>query len=398
MADLNTALEHFEAADANLKKLERLWDQIAAHIPSGPAFGSPPEYDALCFAFRRVLAALPAINGFRVEDRLHEYNAIGQMRLDALEIDDIACQLAVDDTVNEQGRVLQEYRLMLEAERRDLIRDRLLELIEQVDAIVPRLTEVARGRAPTERMETFSEPDWSTLNASISEIDALLGSTPRAPNWGLLRKHLSFGMVCDLSDIRRADWPNARKHLLSGLYGESDPVPIRVPDLAKVVASRPQGSVPTKLDWSALSDENFERLIFLLISETSGYENPEWLQHTHAPDRGRDISAFRVENDPLLGVKRYRVIIQCKHWLSKSISPREIETARVQMPLWEPPRVDQLIVATSGRFTADDISVVEKHNQADKALNIALWPESHLEVLLASRPHLIGEFLLKRVR
>jgi len=41
---------------------------------------------------------------------------------------------------------------------------------------------------------------------------------------------------------------------------------------------------------------------------------------------------------------------------------------------------------------------VEKHNQADRALQILLWPEGHLELLLASRPHLIGQFMLKRLK
>ena len=67
------------------------------------------------------------------------------------------------------------------------------------------------------------------------------------------------------------------------------------------------------------------------------------------------------------------------------------------MELWQPPRVDRLIFATSGRFTADAISLIEKHNQSDRALAIYMWPESHIERLLAARPHLIGQFMLKRV-
>jgi Restriction endonuclease len=168
--------------------------------------------------------------------------------------------------------------------------------------------------------------------------------------------------------------------------------------LGALVAARPQGTVTTKLDWSVLSDEDFERLIFLLIADTPGYENPQWLQHTHAPDRGRDLSVTKVENDPLAGVRRYRIIIQCKHWLSKSVSPADVNAARGQMELWQPPRVDQLVIATTGRFTADAISLVEQHNQADRALHISMWAETHLERLLAARPHLIGDFRLKRTQ
>jgi hypothetical protein len=96
MADLDAALRKFEATESNLEKLEKLWRQIESHIPSGPAFGYPPEYEKLCLAFRRILPALPAIDGFRVEDRLHGYDEVGQMRLDALEIGEIEAQVRSD--------------------------------------------------------------------------------------------------------------------------------------------------------------------------------------------------------------------------------------------------------------------------------------------------------------
>src|SRR5690242_9858735 len=104
MADLDAALQYFEATEGNLKKLEKLWSQIESHIPSGPAFGSPPEYDELCLTFRQILGAMPAIDGFQVEDCLHDYDAIGQMRFDALEIGEIEAKVSVENAVSEQGR------------------------------------------------------------------------------------------------------------------------------------------------------------------------------------------------------------------------------------------------------------------------------------------------------
>ena len=65
------------------------------------------------------------------------------------------------------------------------------------------------------------------------------------------------------------------------------------------------------------------------------------------------------------------------------------------MKLWEPPRVDVHVIATSGRFTSDAVAVVEKHNQSDSALRVEMWAESHLERLLASRPGIIAEFGLR---
>jgi len=396
MADLDAALRQFEATEANLEKLDKLWSQIENHIPDGPAFGNPPEYDELCLAFRQILHALPAIDGFKVDDQLHDYSAIGQMRLDALEIDEIEAKVSVENCVSEQGRLLREYRFKLQTKRRELTRDRMLGLIDDVDGMLRQLGTVVEGKESNEHVSAFSEVAWSNLRETVAEVHTLLGSAERPARWGDLSRHLHFGVVGDLADIQRFDWPQVKAELRSTLYGQHDPIPVGVSDLGEIVAARPRGRVPTRLNWSILSDEDFERLMFLLIAEAKGYENPEWLQHTHAPDRGRDLSVTVVENDPLAGVRRYRVIIQCKHWLSRSVSATDVSDVRGQMELWQPPRVDRLIIATSGRFTVDAIALIEQHNQADRALNIGMWPDSRLELLLAARPHLIGQFGLKR--
>jgi hypothetical protein len=57
--------------------------------------------------------------------------------------------------------------------------------------------------------------------------------------------------------------------------------------------------------------------------------------------------------------------------------------------------VNVLVIAATGRFTADGVAAIEKHNASDSALKIEMWPESHLERLLASRPALIAEFALR---
>jgi hypothetical protein len=224
----------------------------------------------------------------------------------------------------------------------------------------------------------------------------LLGSAlPRPSRWSDLQRHLAFGMVLDLRDIIRMDWPSVKSGLTKGLYDQDEPIPVEVEDIGTLAATQPTGTVSTKLKWESLDDEGFERLIFALISSTPEYENPAWLTKTKAPDRGRDLSAIRVLKDPLTGALRSRVIIQCKHWLSKSVSATDVAMVKEQMALWDPPKVDVLIVSTSGRFSADAVALIEKHNQSDRALKIEMWPESHLESLLAARPGLIAEFRLR---
>jgi hypothetical protein len=314
------------------------------------------------------------------------------MHLDARELGDIESQISVSKVLSEQGRSLADYRRRLQAKRRELVRDRLVELIDSVDGSLTALYAQAGASRVNDRLDTA---DWTDLKTSIDEIDTLLGSESRPSRWADLRRHLHFGMVQDLLDIQTLDWPSVKVGIRSGMYGEDEPLPMSVSELGALLASKPTGPVAHSLRWKVLTDEGFERLIFNLILNTDGYQNPKWLQKTRAPDRGRDLSVTRATPDALCGVRHSRVIIQCKHWLCRSVGPDEVGLCRTQMELWQPPRVDELIIATSGRFTGDAVALIDQHNQADRALTITMWPESHLEAVLASRPYLIAEFGLR---
>jgi hypothetical protein len=269
------------------------------------------------------------------------------------------------------------------------------DLIARIDHTVGLLGELELV-GDRELNEDIKGEDWEKLRSQVQEIEMLLGSAlQRPPRWSDLQRHLAFGMVLDLRDIIRMDWPSVKSALTKGLYDQDEPIPVEVEDIGTLAATQPTGAVSTRLKWESLDDEGFERLIFALISSTSGYENPAWLTKTKAPDKGRDLSVVRVLNDPLTGVLRSRVIIQCKHWLSNSVSPTDVATVKEQMALWDAPKVDVLIIATSGRFSADAVALIEKHNHSDHALKIEMWPESHLESLLAARPALIAEFRLR---
>jgi hypothetical protein len=84
------------------------------------------------------------------------------------------------------------------------------------------------------------------------------------------------------------------------------------------------------------------------------------------------------------------VIIQAKHWRAQSVAPRDIQEALASLPTWEPPPIAALIIATSGRFTAAAVAVVERRNADLMRPHIELWPENRLESLLSARPDLMG--------
>ena len=393
---LNHALRQFELTEANLVRLEKLWQKIEGELPDGPAFGTHPEYDEWCMAFKQILAKLPAVDGYRVEDCLYEFDEAGQMWLDAMELGEFEARVSVSRDLAEQGRQLREYRLNFQAKRRQLVRGRLVELMGELDHILAQFDSRSSGYRDSSNVTIKA---WRQLREVVNEVDTLLGSGSRPVQWSTLQRRQSDAndgqAAMELMEAAFRVWPSVRDSLSDGLYGEFDPIPVGADDLGEVVIENPPGSVSSKLKWSVLDDEEFERLVYKLISEAAGYENVQWLQKTHAPDRGRDISADRVHADTLGSVRRFRTIVQCKHWLSKSVGSSDVGQARHAMELWQPPRVDVLVIATSGRFTADAVAMVEHHNQSDKALAIEMWPESHLEILLAARPHLIGEFGLR---
>lgn len=390
---LNAALRIFEATEANLVKLERLWQEIESVIPSGVAFLEDSGYENNCMDFENVLTSLPKIDGWKPNIYLMSLHEIGQSRFDAMEVGEIECQISVENQIYEPAKLIREYRHKFDRKRRELVRDALQSAIYDIDEDLRDLAIELEGEY--EINDAVTRASFADFKSHVAEIDTLLGSEPRPSKWADLHRHLHFGLLSDLQDIIKHDWPSVKSGIRKSMYGEKEPIPIEIEDLGNLVSSKPTGPIVTKLNWENLSPDNFERVIFALISSEKGYENPEWLMKTNAPDRGRDLSVLRVHNDPLGGVFRHRTIIQCKHWLSKSVSVSDIAELKEQMKLWEPPKVDIHVIATSGRFTSDAVALVEKHNQSDSGLRIEMWPESHLERLLSSRPSLIAEFGLR---
>jgi hypothetical protein len=391
---MNSALRQFEAAEANIEKLERIWGEMQPLIPSDISFGRDSKYEDGRRAYTDVLVALPKIDGWKPESLPPDLYALAQNRLDAREIEEISAIVSVEESATAPGLEIAEYRYRLNKKRRTLVRAALQELMASVDECLKVLR--ARYESDFALPKDIDPAEWEELKEEIQQIEMLLGgSLPKPPRWSDLHRHLHFGMTGDLRDIVKHDWPQAKAGLSKGLYDENEPIPVEVEDIGTLAASHPTGPVTTKLKWNILTAENFERLIFSLISSAKGYENPEWLMHTNAPDRGRDLSVTRVVDDPLAGVMRSRVLIQCKHWTTKSVSVADVSELKDQITHWEPPKVDVLVIATSGRFTSDAVAYIEKHNGSDRALRIEMWPESHLERLLASRPSVIADFGLR---
>ncbi|OJF10772.1 hypothetical protein BG844_30295 [Couchioplanes caeruleus subsp. caeruleus] len=359
-------------------------------LPIGPSGGSTPEYEDLTRTWGDLLRGLPKIDDWTITERLPDMHAIGMAYLEYAEFGEPPFGLM--DASDAPGKALAEYRHRLNRARRRAVRDRMQELVTKVDTLLPQLL----ADVPRDSLERLEDARASEVDAAIAEIERLMGATAsRRGRWSDLHRHMHFGQGHDWHDIYELDWPTLKPDIEAAMFSEDDPLPVPDIDLGRAASQRPVGGASTKLSWNKLDPDVFERLLHDLLRNLPGYQNVQLLMKANAADRGRDISAERVLHDGAGGVRTERVIVQAKHWLSKSVPPEEITSALTRITLWEPPVVRGFVVATSGHFTPDAVAWVERHNEAGKVPFIDLWPEPRLTTMLSERPWLVAEYGLR---
>ena len=311
------------------------------------------------------------------------------LRFESAEVGEPEAVTSAEEAIDLPGAHLRQYRRLFDAARRSVVRSRIIEVVSEIDS---HLTETQRDLEHT----SLTDRAWDRLRSLFGELERLVGTTiPRRGRWGDFSRHLYFASEGDFDDIVNMDWPSVKANVQENLYDDDEPIPVPLTDLGLLAKTKPTGPVSTGLHWERLDDGGFERLIFELMRTTDGYENVNLLMNTHAPDKGRDVHAQRVVTDPLAGTIRQRIIVQCKHYRAQSVSRNEAITSLETAKLWEPPRLDTFIIATSGRFASGAVEWAEKRNEDREVPMVFLWPESHLEALLAQRPALVAQFNLR---
>lgn len=390
--ELDSLLTTFDKVAVNLEKLERVWERAKPYVPDDPHLGSVPEYQSLSRAWDDLLPGLPPIDGWRIAEGLPDIDGLGQMFLDYAEIGELprgawAIASRPEEDLTKYRHLLDRARRRTIASRLTVLTERISELIRDVSSGLP-TREAWLAEAPGKRVR-IDTPATSEINDSLEEMERLLGQTvERRGRWGDLRRHLRFGEVNDWLDISESDWQSVQWDIEAAKVGDADPIPVPDIDLGAAGADDPTGGATTALNWSALQPDDFERLLFDVLRNLDGYENVDWLMKTNAPDRGRDISLQRVVPDAGGFIRNERVIVQAKHYTSKSLGPTDVQGALASLSLWEPPAIRFLIIATSSRFSSDAVAIADKHNDLGKQPYIELWPNSRLETLLAQRPKL----------
>ena len=132
MSDLNDVLKKIEATEANLAKLDRIWREIAAMLPSvnigllgGTIAGveDEPRYQELKRNFEHIRKAMPMLDGFVISNCIVPCESILQNMFDLAELDELSASLDYQYSLTRQGEVLSEYRFRLNVKRRDLARE-----------------------------------------------------------------------------------------------------------------------------------------------------------------------------------------------------------------------------------------------------------------------------------
>lgn len=380
--ELTDLLDAFDRTSANVTKLEAVLERAQPYMPSmGSVSKSDAEYDDLARAWADLLEGLRPIDGWTVTAGLPDIDELSQTFIQWMELGEPA-PFSLYDDVEQPARELTEYKYRLNKARRRAARERLRALVDQIDAGLPVLLKgVAR-----DSQEVLRDDLADDLRDAVAEIERLMAdTTSRQGRWSDLHRHLRFGEGHDWHDIREIDWPSVKVDVETGTLADVDPLPVPQIDLGEAARGHLTGVAHTALPWDQLSADDFERLLYNLLQDIPEHQNVQWLMQTRAPDRGRDLSLDRVMHDGSGGVRNERVIVQAKHWLSKSVGPAEIQDALARVKLWRPV-VRALLVVTSGRFTTDAVAFAEQHNETGDAPFIDLWSESKLETLLAQRP------------
>ena len=380
---MNELLNAMDRTAANLAKLRDIWDHAARFVPIGPARGSHPEYDNFRRAWKDLLAGLPPIDYWTITDELPDIDALGKAYIDCRDIGE--APFRVHEAGQKPGKDLAEYWFRLNRARSRAVRERLEQLTALIDTVLPRLLD----GVPRDSQHRLESPAVDQITSAVNEIEWLMGDVAaRRGRWSDLHRHLRFGQGHDWHDIYEFDWPSVRPDVQTAAFTNTDPLPVPNIDLGHAAAGHLTGTATIALPWDRLDDEGFERLIYNLLSAFPEHQNVQWLTHTRAPDRGRDLSMERVIQTSTGEVRTERVIVQAKHWLKRSVGVPELADPVAKVKLWQPPVVRVLVIATSGRFSTDAVAWAEQHNDSGTAPHIDLWPDSKLETLLAQKPHL----------
>jgi hypothetical protein len=102
----------------------------------------------------------------RITDAPMHLNDIAQNGLDANDVGEAAAFVSVEEGIYAPDEALAEYRFRFNSQRQKLVRERVLQLIGEIDAGTAELVQTVERDGTS----VDDNPTWASLRANISEV------------------------------------------------------------------------------------------------------------------------------------------------------------------------------------------------------------------------------------
>ncbi len=124
-----------------------------------------------------------------------------------------------------------------------------------------------------------------------------------------------------------------------------------------------------KINWNDLRPEEFEKFCFHIL-ELNEFTNIQW-HGKYGMDKGRDLTASRIDS-PLPSIEKHSSwVIQCKRYISKAPVKDQIASFLNSAREFKPDNVLLIITNTLSSNVKDWLNSVKQEYQ----FNIYLWEE-----------------------
>jgi hypothetical protein len=174
--------------------MSKVWEEMEHLIYwGGPIVGvrDKRRYETLRRAFTSIAESLPVIGESRYDGYPLEADEIAPLQFETHEVGEPEAYTSTEQLIFAPNNGIDEYRFRFDSARRQLVRERLRELVTDIDELLARLIErVGQDREPV------VDPDWSRLTEAIAEVERLVSKDmPRTGRWTDLNDTFTSGRV-----------------------------------------------------------------------------------------------------------------------------------------------------------------------------------------------------------
>lgn len=120
------------------------------------------------------------IDGWKPDLNPPDPESVSSTRFDFLELGDPLAEAQFEADLWADGCQISEYRFRLDQKRRALVRDALLNVIDEFDGCLSTIAQSATDLEPHTALG--KRPAWQQLRSLVNQIEVLLGSSVPRPS------------------------------------------------------------------------------------------------------------------------------------------------------------------------------------------------------------------------